>query len=204
MPDRDAPPPAVSTHPLLHAGKWLVSDLLSTLVFVGLYAVTHSIYVAIGLAIAVGLGRIGWQTRRGVPIDSMQWLSLLLVTVFGGAALITHDPRFIMIKPTLIYAAIGAVMLKPGWMNRYVPPIVQEYGSDVTTMFGYLWASLMFATSAANLLAVWLASPIVWGWFIAIFPITSKLALFAVQYTTTRAVVRRRIRAAKVLAVPAS
>ena len=36
-------------------------------------------------------------------------MSLGLVVVFGGASLVTHDPRFIMLKPTLIYAVIGGV-----------------------------------------------------------------------------------------------
>jgi hypothetical protein len=27
-------------------------------------------------------------------------------------------PRFVMVKPTLIYAAIGTAMLQRGWMNR--------------------------------------------------------------------------------------
>ena len=32
------------THPLIHAGKWIVADLFSTLLFVALYAATHSVY----------------------------------------------------------------------------------------------------------------------------------------------------------------
>ena len=33
-------------HPLLHAGKWLLADLFSTLTFVGLYAATHNALLA--------------------------------------------------------------------------------------------------------------------------------------------------------------
>jgi len=195
------PDAATPVHPLILAGKFLVADLLSTLVFVALYAVTHSIFVAAGLAIAFGVGRIAYLTARGVKIDTMQWLSLFLVVVFGGAALFTQNPVFILLKPTLIYAAVGIAMLKPGWMTRYAPPIAQTYGADVMLAFGYVWAALMFATGAANLTLALLAGPVVWGWFIGVFPIASKVALILVQYVVTRRIVRQRIRASRALAM---
>jgi len=200
MSDRPAPP---TRHPLLLAGKHVVSDLLSTFVFVGMFAVTHSVYASVGLAIALGLGRIGWQTWRRIPIDVMQWLSLFLVAVFGGAALITHNPLFIMLKPTLIYTAVGVVMLRRGWLNRYVPPIAQAHAADVIILFGYVWAALMFATAAANLEIALHASHATWAWFIGVFPIASKVALILVQYAVMRTIVPRRIRAARAVAVPA-
>jgi intracellular septation protein len=200
MSDRHGPPTA---HPLLLAGKHVVSDLLSTFVFVGVFAVTHSVYASVGLAIAIGLGRAAWQTWHLIPIDAMQWLSLFLVVAFGGAALITHNPLFIMLKPTLIYAAIGIVMLRRGWMNRYVPPVAQTHGADVVILFGYVWAALMFATAAANLAIALRASHATWAWFIGVFPIASKVVLILVQYTFMRAIIRRRIQAAQASPVAA-
>lgn len=197
------PKSASPVHPLVHAGKFLLADLLSTLVFVALYAVTHSIFVAAGLAIALGLGRIAYLAVRRIPIDAMQWLSLVLVVVFGGATLITRNPVFVMLKPTLIYTAIGAVMLRPGWMIRYAPPVAQSYGSNVMTTFGYLWATLMFATGVANMVVALRADPVVWAWFVGVFPIASKVGMVIAQYLVTRRIVRRRIRVAKALAVSA-
>ncbi len=105
-----------------------------------------------------------------------------------------------MLKPTFIYAAVGCVMLRPGWMNRYVPPIAQGRSEDVTFIFGYVWAGMMFATAAANLALALLASVGTYVWFLFIFPLASKIALFATQYTVTRVVVRRRMRAMPALA----
>jgi len=190
-------------HPLFRIGKQIGSDLLSTLVFVGLFAVTHSVAISVGLAIALGLGRIIYQMRRHLRIDAMQWLSLFLVIAFGGAALITHNPRFIMLKPSLVYTAVGLVMLRRGWMNHYVPPVVQSTAADVTILFGYLWAALMFATAAANVLVALNADQSTWAWFVGVFPLASKIALVLVQYNVTGAIVRRRIRAAQPAAVPA-
>jgi intracellular septation protein len=186
-------------HPIVHAGKWLAADLLSTLMFVGLYAVTHSVYVATGLAIAAGIVQIAWLNFRRAPIDVMQWMSLGLVIVFGGASLYAHDPRFIMLKPTLIYAVVGGVMLKRGWMARYQPPLALRWSRDVSVAFGYVWSGLLFATGALNLVLVAHGDPKLWAWFIGVFPIASKLALFAVQYVTTQFVVRARMRAAGAL-----
>ena len=187
-------------HPLIHAGKWLAADMFSTLLFVGLFAITHNVYTATGLAIAAGVGQIAWLKARGSAIDTMQWLSLVLVVVFGGASLMTHDPRFVMFKPTLIYVVIGAVMLKPGWMVRYIPPVAIGWSRDVVNLFGYLWAGLMFATGAANIALVLHGDPKLWAWFIGVVPIASKLALFAIQYVTTRVIVRRRMAAAAIAA----
>ena len=182
-------------HPLIHAGKWLLAELLSTLTFVFLYAVFHNIFIATGFAIALGIGQIGYLKWRGASIDRMQWLSLILVLVFGGTSLLTGNPVFVMMKPTLIYCALGAVMLTPDWMNRYAPPIARARAADLLTTFGYVWAGLMFATAIANLAVALLASASTWGWFIGIFPTASKIVLVAVQYMITRTVVRRRIRA---------
>ncbi len=190
----DAEAQSIRVSPLLHAGKWLAADLFSTLAFVGLFALTHSVVAATGVGIAAGVGQIAWLKARRAPIDTMQWRSLGLVVVFGGASLVTGDPRFIMLKPTLIYAAVGAVMLKRGWMARYMPPAALPLIADVATVFGYVWAGLMFATGALSLALALSGDVKAWAWFISDFPIASKLALFAVQYVTTRAIGRRRAR----------
>ena len=190
-------------HPLLYAGRWIAADFLSTIMFVGLYALTHSVYASTGLAIAVGIGQIAYLKRRGSPIDRLQWMSLGLVTVFGTASLATNDPRFIMLKPTLIYAAVGAVMLKQGWMSRYLPPVALQWSGDVTMVFGYAWAGMMFSTAALSLYFAIRTDPMTWVWVMAVFPIASKIALVLVQYLTTRIITRGRMRAAGSHPVPA-
>jgi len=190
-----AEPEGSRVHPIVHAGKWLAADLFSTLMFVGLYALTHSIYVATGLGIAAGVAQVAYLKYRRAPIDLMQWLSLGLVVVFGGASLVTRDPRFIMLKPTLIYAAIGAVMLKRGWMTRYMPPISLVWARGLGEAFGYVWAGMMFLTAALNVALVAHGDLRLWVWWLGVFPIASKMALIVVQYATMRLVIRARIRA---------
>ncbi len=194
-------PAGRALHPLVHAGRWLAADLFSTLMFVGLYAVTHSVFAATGLAIAAGVLHIAYLKLRRHPVDAMQWLSLGLVVVFGGASLFTHDARFVMLKPTLIYCALGAVMLRRGWMTRYIPPAALVWSRDVVVVFGYLWAAMMFLTAAANLVLVFIVDAQTWAWFLAVAPLSSKLALIALQYGTMRFVVVRRRRRDKAVRV---
>jgi len=185
--------------PLFDAGMFFISDLLSTLFFAGVYAATGSVYLATGIGLALGVAQIIWEKRRGRPIDTMQWLSLALVIVFSGATLITHNAMFIKLKPALIYAAVGAVMLKPGWMTRYMPAIVIETAPEIPRAFGFVWAGLMFATGAATVVFALRYDMKTYAAFLAVFPVGSKLALFAIQYAVTRVLTARRVRRLRAL-----
>ena len=81
--------------------------------------------LAIVVGISVGLVQIAVQKYLGLPIPPIQLMALGLVVVFGGAALIGNDPRFVMIKPSISRFAIGIVMLRRGWLGRYLPEITR-------------------------------------------------------------------------------
>ncbi|HXW19161.1 MAG TPA: septation protein IspZ [Roseiarcus sp.] len=121
---------------LLQAGKLLFLDMASTLFFLALFLATDNIRLSVILGVALGVVQIGWEFYRRRPIDAMQWTSLVLVVGSGTAALATNDPRFVMMKPSLIYALVGAVMLRKGWMNRYLPAIAMEVVPDIAVIFG--------------------------------------------------------------------
>ena len=179
---------------LWYALRHLARDLLAALVFAGLYAATGDLMLATGVSIAVGLAQILIEYRLGRPVHTIQWLSLALVVVLGGTAIFLDDPRFVMIKPTVAYVAVGAVMLKRGWMLPYIPPAALEDGADLAVVFGYLWAALMFVTALGNLVAAgWGVRA--WTVYIAVFPVASKVALFVVQYLVMRVLIGRRRRA---------
>jgi intracellular septation protein A len=181
---------------LLYAARPLLLDFLGAIVFAALLAAGVSVTVAAAFGVATVVAQVGVQLVRRKPVAPLQWLSLVLVISSGAATLITHDPRFLMAKPSIIYAVVGVVMLKRGWMLRYVPPIAAGHVGDVMTVFGYVWAGLMFATGAANAVVA-VGWPQWWPAFIAVVPLASKAVLFAVQYPCVRAVAKRRIIAAR-------
>src|SRR5690242_14245351 len=145
----EAPAPPMKM--LFDSGKFLLLDMASTIFFLVLYLITKNIPLSIVLGMLLGIGQIGWQYYRQKPIDTMQWLSLFLVVTSGTTALITNDPRFVMVKPSIIYLIVAIVMLKPGWMNRYLPAIAIEKVPDVAMTFGYVWSGLMFFSAILNL-----------------------------------------------------
>lgn len=176
--------------------RQLFLDFLSAIIFLILYALTENLYLATGLAVAVSIAQIVIARARGEPVDAMQWLVLLLVLVLGGATLIANDGRFIMVKPSLTHTAIAIVMLRPGWMGRYLPPIATE---NLSKRFivgaGYCWAAWMFALAIANLVVALNFDFRVWSWFFAIGLVGGKVLGVVVQYVAGRTLVARKLRA---------
>ncbi len=85
-------------------------DLLPVILFFVAYKV-FDIYVATGVAMAASFAQIGWLWFKGRKIDTMLWVSLAVITVFGGMTLVLQDETFIKWKPTVLYWAFAAVLL---------------------------------------------------------------------------------------------
>jgi intracellular septation protein A len=177
---------------LLRALGPLALDLVGTLLLAGLIVAGVPMWISISSAAGLQLAVIATTYARGHQIVALQWTSLVLILVAGTSSLIFRDARLIMLKPTIVYAAVGASMLQRGWMIRYVPPEARAHAQQATIMFGYSWAGLMFATAAINL-GVVVSVPAYWAKFMLVFPIVTKIALFAVQYVATLWIVRRRV-----------
>ena len=187
---------------LLYVLRPLASDFLPTIVFAALVALHADVRTATGVALLMAVLQIGVQKALKRPIPLLQWASVGLVLVFGAVSLATNDARFLMIKPSIIYIAIGVVMLKRGWMLRYLPPIASGHADGLMIGWGYAWAGLMFLSAIANVAVAW-TLPQLWPAYLAVVPLASKLALFAVQYASVRFIVRRRILAEVAAAPPA-
>ena len=122
-------------------------------------------------------------------------MSLFLVLGSGTITLMTNDPRFVMVKPSVIYVIVGIVMLKHGWINRYLPPAALELVPDIATIFGYVWAGLMFFSAGLNLIVAMNFNVVTWSASMSIYAIVSKAALFLIGYATMRTIALRRRRA---------
>ena len=170
----------------------LLEDLASTIFFFGLYALTHDIVLSVALAIALAAAQIGWQLLRHRRVETMQWVSAITVAASGTATLITHNPTFVMLKPSLIYLFVGCAMLQRGWLIRYMPPRAMEYVPDLVIASGYVWAGLLFFSAALNLVLATQVSVLVWGSVMATWGIASKAALILLQYFYMRMIGRRR------------
>ena len=178
----------------------LATDFLSTLLFLALYLATGNVVLATGVAIAGAVAQVIYARVQGQPLNFMAYASLALVIVLGGATLLTSDPRFVLAKPAIAHFAIGAIMLKRGWMLRYMPPLVAQTIPEYVTLAGYAWAALMFALGLGTIAVALTGDIRLWAIYVSVVAIGAKVAAFAVQYVAFRLLVTNRIRAARSVA----
>lgn len=177
---------------LLHSARAVLTDMAATLFFVALFALTHSIVLAVAAGLALALGQIGWELARGRSVDALQWIGLVAIVSLGTATLISGNPLFVMTKPSLVYCLVGAAMLKRGWMLKYLPERALQHVGDLGVTFGYVWAGLMFFSAALNLVVAQHTSVLGWAAFMGIYATASKIALFAGQYGVMKIIGKRR------------
>lgn len=178
---------------LLYAIGPMLFDSLGVLVFAVLLVAGAGIVPATIAGTAVALGVVGYELVRGKKIAALQWISLASVLFTAAATLFTGDPRFVMAKPTIVYLIVGSVMLRKGWLNRYIPPEQLAIVGDVMDRFGMIWAALMFTSAALNLvIALFFTSW--WPLFIGIFPLASKFGLFAIHIAVVHFITQARLR----------
>jgi len=97
--------PASVSMRLVAATSGFLSDLdrMSALVIARVIVATVAFVIATVAAMIVSKIKLG-------RISPMLWLSGGLVVVFGGLTVYFHDPRFIQMKPTIVYLAFAAVL----------------------------------------------------------------------------------------------
>jgi intracellular septation protein len=89
-----------------------VSHYLSGLVAGGAVAPGQApILLATAVAIAATLCQIGYLLARRRKVDTMLWISLAIITLFGGATIYFHDETFIKWKPTVLYWCFATALL---------------------------------------------------------------------------------------------
>jgi intracellular septation protein len=176
-----------------YALRYFAGDMIPMILFLVFFLTTRSIILATGFGIAVGLGQVTYCLARHRPIGALQWASLGLVTVFGTMTLLTRDPRFIMFKPTAVQLILGAVMLRRGWMERYVPAEMRDAARPMLMAFGFVWGGLMFLLAALNVLLVVAAEPVTWARFHLFALPIAMIGLFLIQYACMRTAARSRL-----------
>jgi intracellular septation protein A len=174
----------------------LASDFFSTIVFLAVYLITDNVLLATGVAIAGAVAQVVYARIKGEQLGFMTYASLALVIVLGSATLLTNDPRFVLAKPAIGHFAIGAIMLKRGWMLRYVPPIVSETIPEYVTFAGYAWAALLFALGGGTIATALTGDMKLWTFYVTVVLVGAKIAAFAIQYVAFRILVTNRLRAA--------
>ena len=171
----------------------LLADFFSTIVFLAVYLATDNILLATAVGIAGAVGQFVLAKVRGQHLDLMTYASAALVIVLGSASILTNDPRFILVKPSIGHFAIGSIMLRRNWMMRYMPEIVRQNGPDLILGAGYCWAALMFVLGAGTVVTALSGNIKLWTFYVTVVLLGAKLVAFGIQYAVLRIVIRRRI-----------
>jgi intracellular septation protein A len=169
----------------------------STIVFLVVYVATDNIVLATSVAITGAIAQVIYSRIEGQEMGFMTWASLGLVIVLGGATILTNDISFVLAKPAIAHFAIGTIMLKRGWMLRYMPPLVVETIPEYVTFAGFAWAALMFALGAGTIAVAMTGDLKLWTIYVSVVAVGAKIAAFAIQYVVFRVAITSRIRAAR-------
>src|SRR5882724_9074847 len=103
------PVPIVLARGPYNGAMKLLFDLFPVALFFVAFKL-FDIYTATAVAIAATFLQIGWLKWKRRRVDTMMWISLVIIVVFGGATLALHDETFIKWKPTVLYWLFGAVI----------------------------------------------------------------------------------------------
>ncbi|WP_404993195.1 septation protein A [Cupriavidus pauculus] len=125
------------------------------------------IYPATAVAIGATVLQIAWVRFRHGKVEPMQWVSLAIIGVFGGATIVLHNDTFIKWKPTVLYwlfavTLIGSVI---GWRKNLIRAMMEKQVTLPDPMWGRLntaWAVFFAAMGALNLYVAYQFSTDTW------------------------------------------
>jgi len=113
----------------------------------------QGILVATGVAMVASVLQIAWFWWRG-KVSAVHWLSLAVITVFGGATLLLQDETFIKWKPTVLYTlfgvilAVGKVAFRRDLLSSLMKTI--ELPPAIWTRLTWSWVAFFAAMAVAN------------------------------------------------------
>ncbi len=115
---------------------------------------------ATATAIIATLVQIIWVKWRHDKVDTMLWLSFVIIVVFGGATVLLHDEAFIKIKPTALYWLFALVLLfsKMLFKKNLIRSLMEEKMRLPERIWGQLnfaWSVFFILLGVLNLYVAW-------------------------------------------------
>ena len=135
------------------AAESLLSSFVSSS---GMLAESAPILLATAAAIVVTFLQVGFLKATRRKVEPVLWLSLVIITLFGGATIYFASETFIMLKPTILYWLFGLVLLF-AWLVfrknliRLMLEKQMRLPEAVWARLNYLWAGFFFVMGFINL-----------------------------------------------------
>ena len=157
-------------------------DLFPVLLFFAAFKLAD-IYVATAVAIGATFLQIGLLALMRKKIDTMLWVSLGIIVVFGGATLVLRDETFIKWKPTVLYWMFGIALAAAQLLRRnLVRSMLSEQmqlPDKVWRILNWSWVAFFGFMGAANLFVAFNFSTDQWVNF-KLFGGTGLMLLFVI------------------------
>ena len=158
-------------------------DLFPVILFFAAFKLAD-IYVATAVAIGATFLQIAALAVLRKRIDTMLWVSLGIIVVFGGATLALRDETFIKWKPTVLYWLFGAVLagadllLRRNLIRAMLGEKVQ-LPDPVWARLNWSWVVFFVLMGGANLFVAFTFSTDQWVNF-KLFGATGLMLLFVI------------------------
>ena len=116
-----------------------LSDFIAIILFFATYSITKNMVTATAVAVVIGIIQAAYTFWKEKKLEPMQWLSLILIVVFGGLTIVLQDRTFIMLKTTIL-TWLQAVMKREIALPQ-----------NVWNKLGYAWIIFFFCLGLLNL-----------------------------------------------------
>lgn len=116
----------------------------------------QGIYVATAIAIVASIAAIAYAYFVQKKVTAMQWLSLAIIVVFGGATLLLHDEMFIKWKPSALYVVfaatlvIGKLVFKRDWIDVVFKQAQIQAPAAVWSRITWAWVVFFLVMATLN------------------------------------------------------
>ena len=100
----------------------------------------YDIYVATAVVIVATILQVAYNWIRYRKVETMQWITLGLIVVMGGATILLHDEQFIKWKLSIIEWLFGLAFLGSQFIGK--KPFVERMMSSSLTLPTPVWRRL--------------------------------------------------------------
>ena len=137
----------LTTHPTLFKEDLDIDmkalfELLVVILFFITYVFTKNIVLATAVALVAGVIQAAFIWIKYKKLQTMQWVSLLLIVIFGGATIVFKDAHFIMWKPSILFWLLAAALLASQLLGKNA--LQATMGKEIT-LPDAVWRKLTFA-----------------------------------------------------------
>ena len=125
------------------------------------------VLLATVVVIVASLVQVAWLKSRGKKVDTMLWVSLVLVVVLGGATIYFHSETFIKWKPSVLYWSMGlAFWLSPLLFGKNILRMLMggqmELPAKVWHRLNFAWVAFFAVMGLINLWVAYTFSTSTW------------------------------------------